>query len=156
TRLRKRLASSERGKPWASDRARTTGSEKSIAMLVLGFPPAECLDLEELRLWAPAFRGLDLEAAQAGPPLADGLLDPLGQGDGAGRATVAGPHETEVHHSLLDGKQLHLPSVGVDVGPDLLQRLLHQGQRVGLLLLASDDLVGLEEGAQQRILLGLL
>src|SRR5882757_4468677 len=108
-RLRKRLASSERGRPWASDRARTTGSEKSID--ISRFPPAEGLDLEELRLRAPAFRSLHLEAAQPAPPLADGLLDSLGKGDGARGAAVAGAHEAEAHHPLLDGEQLHLPTV---------------------------------------------
>src|SRR6266480_5188178 len=108
-RLRRRLASSESGKPWASDRARTTGSVKSIAMSAV--PPAQGLDLEELGLATLPVRGLHLEAAQPAPPLADGLFHPLGQRNGARGAAVAGAHEAEAYHPLLDGEQLHLHAV---------------------------------------------
>ena len=44
----------------------------------------------------------------------------------------------------------------MDVRPDLLQRLLHQGQGVGLFLVPPDDLVGFEHRQEQRVLLRLL
>src|SRR5436189_5138710 len=108
-RLRKRRATPESGKPWASDRAAAAGAVKAIAMSAV--PPAQGLDLEELGLATLPVRGLHLEAAQPAPPLADGLFHPLGQRDGARGAAVAGAHEAEAYHPLLDGEQLHLPAV---------------------------------------------
>src|SRR5882757_6449423 len=108
-RLRKRLGSPVGGKPWASDRARTPGTVTSIAKSAV--PPAQGLDLEELGWATLRVRGLHLEAAQPAPPLADGLFHPLGQRNGARGAAVAGAHEAEANHPLLDGEQLHLPAV---------------------------------------------